>query len=472
MHACPSLFRHPAACLLALCACANALAADGALPAADPGALPAIIVTGYGVEQAREETSGSLRVITAETLHQTGAVTLEDISGQVPGLRVTHSNTGSNEGRLFIRGQGDLLDNQGGRVAVVVDGVPQYGVQLQAPELLDVARIEVLKGPQGVLYGAGASAGVVHIVTQKPAHTGGTASAGLGSQNLRTARLQYDSLVSDTLALGLVAGSQRDGGFVHNVYDGSRKADAHRRSVALKASVAPGSDTVIDMRLSAHNARLGGPFNIHADPATLTPTDGMGKPLPFWHISSDLDTYTRAQTRAASLQLRHDLGPVTLSATSGWTRHAADSAFDGDGGAAPLPQLNHQYTHDALRNLFQELRLSGQTARQHWLLGISSAHNQAEKAYTLHSALPGVQASKQSSQSTGVFAQTTWSPAQRLELAGGLRWSHERLKYQAESTWFGATRNRQSSNNTSWSARATWQLPPPPTGRPTRQRTP
>jgi iron complex outermembrane receptor protein len=134
---------------------------------ADTAALAEIVVTAQRREESQQKTSLALQVLSSQELADAGVVQVRDLTSVVPGLEI---GQGGNATQIYIRGVGDFgatpITNPA--VAFNVDGV--YVARSQAVEgnMYDIARIEVLKGPQGTLYGRNASGGAINVITNKP----------------------------------------------------------------------------------------------------------------------------------------------------------------------------------------------------------------------------------------------------------------------------------------------------------------
>src|SRR5687767_2044506 len=145
-------------------------------PADDAGeeadeAIATIIVTAERREESLQDLSLAIQVLTAEELERANLTQIHDLNTLVPGLQI---GSGGNAPQIYIRGVGDFaasaLSNPA--VAVNIDGV--YVARPQAVNSLfyDLARIEVLKGPQGTLYGRNASGGAINLISNRPSLTG------------------------------------------------------------------------------------------------------------------------------------------------------------------------------------------------------------------------------------------------------------------------------------------------------------
>lgn len=132
--------------------------------------LEEITVTAQKREQSLQDVGISVSAFTETEINQMGWANSEDIAFQTPGLIATSFSGGSSTGLFSIRGlsQNDFADHQEAPSAVYIDGVYIALTGSATSELFDVSRVEVLRGPQGTLFGRNATGGVVHIVTNDP----------------------------------------------------------------------------------------------------------------------------------------------------------------------------------------------------------------------------------------------------------------------------------------------------------------
>ena len=150
-----------------------ALAQDAPLPAdeqAQRDANPEIVVTAQRREENIQEIPVAVSAFSAETLQSISAANVGDVSTKTPGLVSVGGATGGNDGYYFIRGvgQGDFTAVQDPGVATYIDGVYLGRTSGANFELADISRIEVLRGPQGTLFGRNAVGGAINVVTRDP----------------------------------------------------------------------------------------------------------------------------------------------------------------------------------------------------------------------------------------------------------------------------------------------------------------
>jgi iron complex outermembrane receptor protein len=187
---------------------------DGIKATRDPG-LEEIIVTAQGGKRALQEISVSVAAFDADYLEALGAQSIADISQFTPNLEIRSVFAASNP-TLFIRGVGlrDFNANSASSVAVYNDDVYMNSPAGQLAQLFDVQQIEVLRGPQGTLYGRNASAGAIRVIARKPTgEPGGYVRSSYGRFNEVEVEGAAEMSIIPDLASLRVAGrmNQRDG---------------------------------------------------------------------------------------------------------------------------------------------------------------------------------------------------------------------------------------------------------------------
>jgi len=203
-----------------------ALQAQSGQPTKEGGFLEEIIVTAQKVEENIQTVPFSVTAITGESLEKFQYKDLKDLNGTIPNVEFTQITNVALNLAPSIRGIGSTNNPDpytGTEVAVVIDGVVQGTRLLGLSDQFDVERIEVLRGPQGTLFGANTLGGVVNIVTRPPTgELGAYGTISLGNYNqFNLAAAVNIPLVSDVLA-GKISVSHRErDGFYTNKVDGN-----------------------------------------------------------------------------------------------------------------------------------------------------------------------------------------------------------------------------------------------------------
>ncbi|MDP1909031.1 MAG: TonB-dependent receptor plug domain-containing protein, partial [Hyphomicrobium sp.] len=177
--------------------------ADQAVEANDQNA---IVITATRRSEALSDVPLAVSAVTGETLKNSGATDIRALTQVSPSLLVSSTSSEAGAGVARIRGVGTVGDNAGLEcsVAVFIDGVYRSRTATGLTELGPIDRIEVLRGPQGTLFGRNASAGLIHIITAKPKFTREIyGEATIGNFNLRRIEGGVNAPLTDSIAVRL-----------------------------------------------------------------------------------------------------------------------------------------------------------------------------------------------------------------------------------------------------------------------------
>ncbi len=375
--------------MLALVGAAPVFAAD-----AENGAEE-IIVTAQRRQQTLFEVPQSLSVVGGETLQRQSATSFLDYAANVPGFTVTQTNPG--ESRLILRGVN--TGSVGSTVAVYVDDVPfgssgsfsNGGVLAGDFDTFDVERIEVLRGPQGTLYGSNALGGVLKYVTALPKFDKIEVAARAGIEDTKGGGTGYQASgmvnlpISDTLAVRASGYYRSNAGIVNAPALPGTGVDQNesfggRVSVLYK----PSENFSVRLFALAQNIRVDSPASFTVDPRTLEPVS----PITGIATGGQRERYQRypelnnVDYRLYSGTLDWNLGGATLTSVTSYAeqdqRQISDITTNGARGLANViyaPTAPNTvglfFQNDIkLEKFTQELRLaSPQNDSFEWLIG-------------------------------------------------------------------------------------------------------
>jgi iron complex outermembrane receptor protein len=204
--------------------------------------LEEVVVTATKRDASLSDLSVAANVISGDDIGPGGVQTVRDMYTEIPNLSI-----GDQFGfaRIFMRGIGMTSIDIGGEgaVSILQDGsiIPRPAAQLVG--MFDLEQVEVLRGPQGTLYGRGATAGAINIVTAKPGdELGGYVNATVGNYGMTTLEGAVDLPITDALALRLATKIERRDGYGENLFTGNdvddRDADAYRATLSYNPDAA------------------------------------------------------------------------------------------------------------------------------------------------------------------------------------------------------------------------------------------
>jgi len=394
-----------------------------------PAVLEQIIVTAQKREENLQTVPFSVSAVTGESLERFQYQDLKNLNGLVPNVQFTQM---SNVGLTLapsIRGIG-ITNNPdpytGTEVAVVIDGVVQGTRLLGLSDQFDVERIEVLRGPQGTLFGANTLGGVVNIVSRQPTgELGVYGKLTVGNYDARNAAVAVNfPIVQDVLA-GKVSLSQRQrDGFYTNLFDGSdlmwvdsSKARAHllfTPSEDVRATLIVGRDRVRNGADIAAN--ISSPDEIFWRPG-ITNDVNFNQYSDSPHINrADLNTYT--------LNLDWTTGIGQVTAIANYMDFEAFNIQDVDATEEFLMNAGRDI---GSRQYSGELRLAADLGDSVELtLGafFMDLHYDVNTMSMVHAFSPDIitqQDVRSDEQSTALFAQLYWDVTDKLRVGAGFR---------------------------------------------------
>lgn len=361
-----------------------------------PATIDDIIVTAQKREQSLQDVPIVVTTLSQEVLDGAGVQDIKDLQILTPGMTVTSTQSEAST-TVRIRGAGTVGDNPGleSSVGVVIDGVYRSRNSVGFGDLGELSRIEVLKGPQGTLFGKNTSAGVINIITERPSFdpsisaelTGGNYGAMGGS-------VSVTGPLSDQIAGRLfVAHRERDGFYDVNTGDGPRTQteDNNQDYWTGRGQLLILPSDEVSIRLiadytkrdeyccSAVQTRVGptqafiAALTAPNGPGQAAPVAGYGT-VPFSRTAySNRETPQEIEDMGLSAEATIDLPSLnaTLTSQTSWRDWSFQQGMDLDyTGADILYRENDGSNGYGVDNLTQEIRLAGTTDKFDWLVGL------------------------------------------------------------------------------------------------------
>ena len=231
--------------LLQISLCMAAILMPFSLLAQDSDAIEEVIVSATKKDASAQDVAIALDVLTSDQIDSLNIDTMRDVAARIPTL-TTNYNTDPFQASIRIRGIGSSQSDTSleAGVAVIVDGVYLNRTGLGLNDLTDIARVEVLQGPQGTLYGKNANAGVVNIVTKTPVigDDEGFIEIESGDYNQERITGGITKTLSDTSAMRFSFNKNEADGWMKNVADNSTANNEDDLTMSLKLYFNP-SDT-------------------------------------------------------------------------------------------------------------------------------------------------------------------------------------------------------------------------------------
>lgn len=410
-----------------------------------------IIVTAQKRTERLVEVPVAIQVLAGSDLRERGVTDFLELSNQVPGLALRQSVAGRSTQALVIRGVGadDFRPNGNPSAALHVDGVYQGSNIFFSNQFFDLARIEVLKGPQGTLYGRNSSTGVVNLITNRPSEVAsGFVELEYSSFNTINLEAAVGGMIDDRVGVRLaVLHEDGDGYFQHQGTAGfegfrldPRIPTLPRQApvddfggpnfTALRGTVTYSPADGTDVTVQVQGARDRSDLNI-TDVPLGSPARNPIDNDPFT-VASNLVPQLNADTAGAYVQLDQAIGTATLTIQA--SHQTVDqTAANSDG--TPLRLIDVTY-ETALTQTTYEARLASETSgRFDWLVGAFYLTDKVDfDSVLLALDNPGFRTNlftqyQQDRDSLAAFGQVGVALTPALELIAGLRYTDETVVF-------------------------------------------
>lgn len=423
---------------------ATAVQAQAQSGTTEPQAGPAfqvddIIVTARRQAERLQDVPSAVTAFSSETLYRNQAQTLGDLQSLVPNLSL-HVGDASNA-VIYLRGIGqiDSISFNDPGVGVYLDDVYLGRVQGSFLEVVDPQQIEVLRGPQGTLYGRNTIGGAVKFTSEKPGATPeGYIEAAIGSYDERRLRARLSGpLVSDQL-LGSIAlaASSRDG-YTTNLHDG--QSDGDKDMIAGRATLLyqPNDRFSANLTLDASQNRPDRSRTPHRDTPIYSVNTGAMRPIIADPYTVDV-TYNdleRLDTSGVALTLTYDSGPFTFKSISAYREMDYRTHLDLD--ASPDESFgiydfeDQDQTSQELQVLYHGVRLSAVAGlfyfqENDWTFGGAVAPDFfLDLGFILPFPLNSAGLRVSDNESIAAYGQLDYELSDRASLTVGLRYTHE-----------------------------------------------
>ncbi len=337
--------------------------------------------------------------------------------------------------QAFIRGVGNTSQGAaiGGEtnISFYLDGVYLERGMGANTEFFDVERIEVLRGPQGTLYGRNATGGAVNIITRMPTdEVDFKAGVTVGNYD----KIRADASLAGPIVSGKVAGRisasiNKHDGYVKNLI-GPDLQDENSYGIRGKLSITPSDSIRIDLAADYYEQNNNGTVNqLEYDPNNAWPTLTAPVPEDFWSANVNGPVYDNAESYGLSatiaIDLPHDMTFRSITAYRNWER---DFLWDADNN---LPARVDLVLHDYFDTFTQEVQLDGKLDRLSWQTGFFyyELDNQWGGDFYFDALLPGLVRSPELDLHTkawAAFLNITLAVSDRLNVNAGIRYSDER----------------------------------------------
>ncbi|MGA0601438.1 TonB-dependent receptor [Caulobacter sp. KR2-114] len=436
---------------------APASAADGT------ATLEEVVVSAEKRSDRALDVASSVSVVGAQQLESRDLSTMQDWATTVAGLNFS-SRGAPGFTQVILRGVTSGSQQTSPAVGVYVDDTPfgtasPAGTSSLQPDIdpSDVARIEVLRGPQGTLYGAGTLGGIIKYVTRAPDATAYSAHASAGFKGVDGGGTGWDGrltvnapIVRDKVALRASLFARQDPGYITDPVDHHANANLGRVTGGRAAlGLYPTEDLSVRLSVFAENASAHATGGVDLDPNTLRPQLGD---LTNGRVTDD---YFRAKYRIWDAAISWKVAGLTLTSSTSYGQIRSHALFDFtpafgfivplySGGAIPAGDILGPQNFSS-NKLTEEARVEGRFGQAlTWRIGGFYTHEDLLAATqvlgvnpTTFAPLPSLfgtlsnATSPATYQEEAVFADGRWTLSPAFELSAGVRYAHN---HQTSST--------------------------------------
>jgi iron complex outermembrane recepter protein len=396
--------------------------------------LEEVVVTAQKREQRLQDVPVSLTALGSDLMERAAITRVTDLEKLVPNFSFDTAFGVAQDARVTIRGIVGSARNAGfeSSVSVFVDGVYAGRPVAQNLNLVNVERVEVLRGPQGTLFGKNTIAGAVNIITRKPGESfEGKVSANIGNYDKRNFNGYVSgALVDDKLFAGASFFSNDRDGYVKNLFDGHMLGTENAYGGDLQLRYLATSDLEANFRFDYLKDDNNGVYTETLDGTSNIPGGVIYSP-GIRTINLNSTPFERREVYGASLTLDYAFGGHTFTSVSAYRN--SDSIQGGDNDNSPLDFLDVLGWKEDLSFLSQEFRLASPTGGKFdYLLGAylfrQSLASEVPFVSGVARASPGLATvfGDIDTESGALFAQGNYHVSDRLTLTGGLRYTVER----------------------------------------------
>ena len=338
-----------------------------------------MIVTATKREESIQDVPIAVSAFSGEDLSARGVHDIYGLMEVAPSIAVYSSNSTSNGGTLRIRGVGTTGNNPGLEAAVgtFIDGIYRSRAGLAFNDLIDIDRVEILRGPQGTLFGKNTVAGAVNIVTRKPEfENNASLTVGVGNLDSQEYGFVGNAVIADDVLAGRIAYSHRKrDGFYHDVDSGDAYDNRDRHNIRGQLLWTP--DDRVEARLIADYTEKDetccpAAFWINGPSSPVIAILG-GDIAPF-EIDNDVQVGVNYEPNedveewGVSLDVLWEVGDaMNFRSITAYRDYEVSRGQDVDFTSADI--LHPQDTDETFENFSQEFQLYGETGSLSWLVG-------------------------------------------------------------------------------------------------------
>ena len=415
-------------------ACAVGMVLSGVAVSAE---IEEIVVTGLKKTSSVMETPSAITALTGDDLVARGITELSQLQFAVPSM---HYGEKLGNKTIAIRGVGEF-NNQPG-VLVTIDGVVQSSGSSSQLSQLDLERVEVLRGPQGTLYGRNSNGGAVNYITAKPTDEAyGRVKVGLAKFDHASIEGVYSGPLTDSFGIRVAASHLDMGeGWVENLMPGFNDHMMGEKTNFRMNLVGQVSEN-LDAHFSVGRSTMSGPMDPHAivkehleyaNSRTNLPIEGTLVTEEPWKIynngNSDSDRQYNMQNLTLNWELDNGMTIKSITANQNW-----DDEFEGPADGSSVG-LFERYMKTWTDTFTQEINISGGNDKLNWIAGMFYMDDKKSRDFIINLPIPAffpmpgrfeIFQQQNDTESKSAFFDMTYSVSEDIRLGVGFRKTDE-----------------------------------------------
>lgn len=434
--------------------------------------LEEVVVTAQKRQESMQDVPIAVSAVTGEQFQKTQAFTLEGLSATIPNVQIGHFANTPHNAVFNIRGVGAPIEPDpyaGTTVSIVVDGVPQYFNMMALLDLFDVERVEVLKGPQGTLFGANTTGGVVNVVTKQPTgEYGGEARVTVGEYSRLDGSIALDfPIIEDVLAGKVAVMHHGMDGYYTNVVTGESAGDFDTTGLRtyLRFMGAENFDATLQFEMVESNNgspaivnasspgelqsgevlgyTRGEVYGDNAKPMYETPCPSITKrcsaPDSYFTANSQVPDQSDFTSYFTILTMNWDIESGNITSITGYKDFRLDEYTDQDfspvfGSATHRPTDGQQFTQEIRGNF--EISDDFVLQAGGFYMDTTYTHVQNYNMNQFAQGLRQLTTNEGDNWSGSLFAQGYYNLTDKLRLQAGIRYTHEETELDVAVDYF------------------------------------
>jgi iron complex outermembrane receptor protein len=399
--------------------------------------LSEVVVSAQKRDEQAQRIPISITTLSAKQIDDYKMWNTQDLTAVIPNLY--SANSGDNRNVTSIRGITTTSYDQA--VAVYIDGVNQFNLDTYIAQLFDVDRIEVLRGPQGTLYGRNATGGVINIITKQPSNNfSGFAGVDIGNHDLQRYNLGFRfPLIKNKLFFGAAGQFENFGGFYTNIYNNTAFDQQHYFLGNYYLKYLAGEKWTLTLNVKNNINRNNGPF-------TLIPSQKQAYAKPFI-VDQNAITTMVDNTFNASFTANYVGSDFNFTSQTSFQENYRYYISPIDGDFSPIDGVsiinNYGNAWNTVKAGIQEFRFSSAVNDQShwkWTAGLYGFTNSSPSKQGTHfgkdAAFVGspianftdIAINNATNAGAAVFGQATYLISEQVDVTAGARYDYENKK--------------------------------------------